>query len=177
MQTRAERDGYSGLSIALHWLAAIAVVALFLTHEGRPGDGLYAFHVGVGSLLGVLLLWRVGHRLVHGMATKPDQPAFLNFVSGLVLWGFLIAIIVVVVTGYLLPWSAGQPFDILGFVSIPPPFVMPHAFHEILEEGHELAGDAFIPLLVMHVLGALKHAVIDRDGIARRIVRAVPGGR
>ncbi len=93
------------------------------------------------------------------------------------LWGFLAAIVIVVVTGYLLPWSAGQPLDILGLLSIPPPFSMPHVVHEMLEEGHELAGDAFIPLLALHVLGALKHAVIDRDGVAQRIVRPAANGR
>ena len=83
-------------------LAAIGVVALFLTHEGRPGDAEYAFHVGVGAILGVLLLWRVVHRLARGMTAKPDQPFLLNLLSSLVLWGFLAAIVIVVVTGYLL---------------------------------------------------------------------------
>ncbi len=176
--TTAERtEGYSATSIVLHWLAAIGVVALFLTHEGRPGDAEYAFHVGVGAVLGVLLLWRVVHRLARGMTAKPDQPFLLNLLSSLVLWGFLAAIVVVVVTGYLLPWSVGQPLDILGVISIPPPFALSHDVHEIVEEAHEISGQAFIPLLVLHILGVAKHAFIDRDGVARRIVRPVAGGR
>ncbi|MEZ5925569.1 MAG: cytochrome b/b6 domain-containing protein [Hyphomicrobiaceae bacterium] len=177
MQTRAERDGYSHLSIALHWLAAIAVIALFLSHEGGRGSATYAFHVGGGAILGVLLLWRVAHRLMRGMATEPDQPAALNLLSRLVLWGFLAAMVVAVVSGYVLPWSVGQPIDVFGVISLPPPFAMPHAVHEIAEVAHKVSGDAFVPLLALHVLGVLKHAVIDRDGVARRIVKAVPGGR
>lgn len=169
-------DGYSAVSIGLHWLAAVGIVALFLTHEGRRGDAAYAFHVGAGAIIGVLLLWRVVHRFFHGMAEKPDQPFLLNLLSSLVLWGFIVATVVVVVTGYLLPWSVGQPLDIFGVVSIPPLVSISHGAHEVLEEAHEIAGDAFLPLLALHLIGVAKHAFFDRDGTARRIVRPVPGG-
>jgi cytochrome b561 len=45
----ARRDGYSRVSIIAHWLAAILVVALFLTHEGERGSTEYAIHVGGGA--------------------------------------------------------------------------------------------------------------------------------
>lgn len=81
------------------------------------------------------------------------------------------------VTGYLLPWSVGQPIDILGVILTPPPFTLSHDVHEIVEEAHEISGQAFIPLLALHLLGAAKHTFIDRDGVARRVVRPVAGGR
>lgn len=34
----AGKDGYSRLSIVLHWFAAIVVTAVFLTHEGERGS-------------------------------------------------------------------------------------------------------------------------------------------
>ena len=47
-------DGYSPLSIVLHWLAAIFVVALFLTHDGERGSSAYVFHVSGGAIVGVV---------------------------------------------------------------------------------------------------------------------------
>ena len=41
-------DGYSLLSIALHWIAAIAVIALFITHTE---EGLYRANPGETLLL------------------------------------------------------------------------------------------------------------------------------
>lgn len=176
--TDAQRtDGYSVLSIAAHWIAAIIVIVLFFTHEGGR-DSLSAFvHISAGSVLGLFLLWRVWHRLRRGVADKPEQPFIFNLASRLVIWGFLAAIVVVVLTGYLLPWSLGRPVDVLGLVSIPSPLGSHRWLHEAAEEVHDLAGHLFLPLLALHLLGAAKHAFLDRDGVTMRMVRAVAGGR
>ncbi len=169
--------GYSRLSIMLHWIAAIGVIALFLTHEGDRGSAAFAFHVGGGAVIGVILLWRVAHRLRRGFTTPPSQSALLNMVSKIVMWGFLAALVVVVVTGYFIPWSVGQPIDIYGIVSLPSPIGRMPALHEFLEEAHEIAGQLFVPLLALHVLGAFKHAIIDKDGVFQRMMRPVTGGK
>ena len=111
------------------------------------------------------------------MTVKPDQAEIFNIASKIVIWGFLANIVVVVITGYLLPWSRGMPLDIFGVVSIPSPIAANHAFHEFVEELHEISGQLFIPLLALHILGAAKHALIDKDGIARRMFKSVASGR
>ena len=169
-------NGYSGLSIALHWIAAIAVVLLFVTHEGDRGSTQYAIHVGLGSLLGLAVLWRVLRRPLRGFAPKPDQPVLLNLVSTLVLWAMLPAMLAVFLTGYFLPWSVGAPLDILGLIEIPSPLARSRDLHEAIEEIHDFAGHALVPLVILHVLGALKHAIIDRDHVLQRMIRAERGG-
>ena len=84
-------DGYSPLSIVLHWLAAIFVVASFLTHDGERGSSAYVFHVSGGAIVGVFLLWRVWHRVRRGMIDLPDQAFLLNTAARGVQWGFLAA--------------------------------------------------------------------------------------
>lgn len=169
-------DGYSLLSIALHWIAAIAVIALFITHEGERGSAQYAFHVGGGALLGIIIIWRVLRRPLRGFPAKPDQPAILNLVSTVVLWALLAAMLITVVTGYFLPWSLGAPIDIFGITQIPSPMGRSHGLHEAMEEIHEITGQAILPLVALHVLGALKHAIIDKDGVMQRMGRAIGGG-
>ncbi len=177
MSNMPSKDGYSVLSIALHWLTALAVIVLFATHEGKRGDLAYSIHVGGGAIVGVFLLWRVWHRLARGSTDKPDQGLILNFAATAVIWCFLVLIVVTVMTGYFLPWSLGYPVDMFGIVSVPSPFTSNHQFHEAMEEIHDLAGHLFIPLLALHVLGAAKHAFIDKDGVARRMFRPVSNGR
>lgn len=177
MPTSARSDGYSRLSIFIHWITAIFVIALFLTHEGDRGSWAYFFHVSVGAAVGLFLLWRVWHRVRRGMTDKTDQAALLNFLSQVVMWGFLAAIVVVVLTGYLLPWSLGRPFDVLGLFSVPSPMGFNRDAHELIEEIHEISGQLFVPLVALHILGAAKHAFIDKDGIAARMFRSVVNGR
>ena len=171
------QGGYSRLSIALHWIAAIAVIALFFTHEGERGSAQYAFHVGGGAILGIIIIWRVLRRPFRGFPAKPDQPAILNLISTIVLWALLAAMLIAVVTGYFLPWSLGAPIDLFGMAQIPSPIGRFPDLHEAMEEIHEIAGQAILPLVVLHVLGALKHAIIDKDGVMQRMGRPAAGGR
>jgi cytochrome b561 len=177
MQTQPRADGYSRASIVIHWLAAIVVISLFLTHEGERGDAEYMFHVGAGAIFGLFLLWRVWRRVARSMTAKPAQPPLLNLLSQVVLWGFLVAIVVVTITGYMVPWSLGRPLDIFGIVSIPSPISGGRGLHAFMEEAHEISGQVFPLLLILHVAGAIKHRFWDKDGIAERMFRPVTGGR
>lgn len=59
-------------------------------------------------------------------------------------------IAVVVISGYLLPWSLGDALDVFG-VGIPSPMDGNQALHDALERMHDVAGHLFIPLLALHV--------------------------
>ena len=169
-------DGYSPLSVLVHWLAAFLVVALFLTHQGEPGTTKYLIHVSGGAIAGLFLAWRVWHRIRRGVADPPQPAIVLNLAARIVHWGLLLAIVVVVITGYALPWSAGQALDVFGF-GIPSPMGASENLHEFLERVHDLSGHLFLPLLVVHLLGAAKHAVFDRRGTGLRMFKPVAGGR
>ena len=172
-----EDQGYSKLSIALHWITAISVIALFVTHEGERGSTAMMFHVGGGAVLGGILIWRVIRRPLRGFAEKPKQPAILNIISTLVLWALLIAIFVVTITGYLLPWSIGRPLEIFSVISIPSFMEGSRELHEALEDIHDAAGHVIVPLVLLHILGALKHLTWDKDGVMQRILRPIRNGR
>jgi cytochrome b561 len=89
----------------------------------------------------------------------------------------LACIVIVSVTGYLLPWSRGADVDFAGLFSVPSPFASNRIFHEIVEETHELAGNAFLPLVGLHLLGVLKHLLVDRDAIFSRMMKPIRNGR
>ena len=171
-----QTDGYSVLSILVHWLAAILIVSLLITHDAEPDSGAYVFHVSGGAVAGLLLLWRVWHRVGRGVADAPDQRAIFNLAARLVHWGLLVAIVVVVVSGYLLPWTLGRELDVFGF-GIPSPMVANRGLHEFMERVHDVSGHLFVPLLALHVLGAVKHIVLDRRGAGSRMFRPMSGGR
>ncbi len=169
--------GYSMLSIVVHWLTVLAVVALFITHEGERGSAMMTFHISGGALSGLFIVWRCLWRPLRGFADKPDQRLSLNLVSSIVMWGLLIVILILTITGYLIPWSLGQPLDLFGIASIPSFLESSTRLHQQIEKVHDVAGHIIIPLFLLHLSGALKHWLIDRDGVMQRMFRSVPGGR
>lgn len=170
-------EGYSRTSIAVHWLTAIFVVILFITHEGERGDLAYAVHVGGGALVGLFLLWRVGYRMKRGMTRAPAQSRLFNALSAVVLWGLLLTIFVVTLSGYFLPWAEGVSLDIFGQLALPSPMSANPLLLEFMETLHETSGHLLPILLGLHILGAAKHLIIDRDTVVSRMLKALPGGR
>ena len=132
--------------------------------------------MGGGAIAGIFLLWRVWHRVRSGFAENPNQNILLALLSKAVLWGFLVSIVVVVVSGYLLPWSLGKPIDLFGIVSVPSPIGDIHVLHELMEEMHEVSGHLFVPLLGLHILGWAKHKFVDRDQASSRMFRPDKNG-
>ena len=173
LNTRDRFAGYSPVSILLHWLTAIAVVTLFLTHE----DEFAAIHLGIGILAIPLFLFRTGWRVARGYPRITDQPAIFNFAARLVTLAFLLCILTVSVTGLAIPPLEGDPIAFFGLGAVTVPMQPNPALAEIFGEAHDLAGHAFLPLVALHILGALKHHFINRDAVLVRMFRPVAMGK
>ena len=173
-----DRDtGYGWLSIAFHWIAAALVVTLFLNGEeledlarGPERSETLALHVSIGAIAIIVLGARILWRIVQRGPEPPDQPAALKLLARVVHWALLTVIGVLILSGPVIDWSVGRSVDVFGLISIPSMLPEMRWLHEALEEIHEFASHALIPLLALHVLGALKHLVIDRDGVFQRIL-------
>ena len=178
------KSGYGWPSIVLHWVGAGLVVALYLIGEqmedlarGPERTEMLALHVSIGTiaivLLGARILWRVFQR----EPVPPADPKPVQLLARIVKWGLLAMIAALILTGPFMQWTAGQPLDVFGMVSVPSPLPAMESLNEALEEVHEFASQAIVPLLALHVLGALKHLIFNRDGVFQRIVWVKKVGR
>ena len=172
------KNGYGWLSIILHWFGAALVVALFLIGEqledlprGPERAETLALHVSIGACAFLFLAGRVIWRLVQGEPAAPAQPLALLSLSRVVQWALLAATSTLILSGPFIQWTADRAVDVFGLFAIPSMLPRLETLHEVLEEVHEIASHALIPLVALHVLGALKHLAIDRDGVFWRIVR------
>jgi len=172
LKPESQLSSYGWTSIALHWIGAIAILVSFLTGEamegGRGNDGGYASHVAWAAILAIPLTIRVVWRMIDGFKKTTDPAAIYNIASKVVMVGFLICIALSILTGILLPWSLGNPLEIWS-LSIPSPLARMRDLHEVMEETHEVVVHLFIPLVALHIAGALKHAFYDRDGVMKGI--------
>lgn len=173
LNTRDPFAGYGPVSVMLHWLTAIAVATLYLTHEREWS----AIHLGIGLAVTPLFLLRVYWRVRRGYPRVSDQPAIFNLAARLVTLAFLVCILTVTVTGLLIPPLEGKPLAFFDLVSIAVPLPADRGWARFLEELHDFAGHAFIPLIALHIFGALAHHFIKRDAVLVRMLRPLRRGR
>ena len=171
------KESYGWLSILLHWVGAAFVIALFLLGDRfedmpRGPEKLAAvqLHASVGVTAFLFLAARIAWRLRSGSPELPPQRFALNRVAKLVQWLLLAAIAVLIVTGPLTLWTTGRGIEVFGLFTLPSPLPQQRGFHEALEEVHGFVAHAVLVLFILHLLGALKHLVIDRDGVFARML-------
>lgn len=173
LNKRDPHAGYGPVSVLLHWATAVAVVALFLTHEREWAP----IHLAIGIVCTPLFLFRIYWRIRRGYARVPDQPAILNFAARLVTLAFLLCIFTVTVTGLAIPPLEGEPLAFLDLFAVAIPLPADRAWAQLLETVHDFAGHAFLPLVALHVLGAMVHHFAIRDTVLARMARPVRQGR
>ncbi|WP_144113418.1 cytochrome b [Paraburkholderia sp. BCC1886] len=175
----AAPDSYSGPAIALHWLIAVLIVCGFYIGwimTDIPGFTptklkYFSWHKWIGvtvfALAVLRVLWRAGHRappLANG--TPLWQKGAAHAVHGL-LYLLMLAI---PVTGYLYSSAAGIQVVYLGIVPLPTLIGPDDALKVVLRSVHIWLNYTLLVLVILHVLAALKHQFIDRDGLLGRML-------
>ena len=176
---RSNTGRYHGAAIALHWLIAVLIVGgyyLGWIMTAIPGftptklkyiSWLKWIGVTVLMLAVARVLWRATHRApALDSATPAWQKAAAHVVHGL-LYLLMLAI---PVSGYLYSSAAGIQVVYLGIVPLPT-FIGPdQALKATLRTVHVLLNYTLLALVAMHVLAALKHQFVDRDGLLARMI-------
>lgn len=173
--------GYGLLSIALHWLGAAAVIAMLVIGlqadwAGEAGDRarrseLLGVHIALGASVALLILARIAAHYLQRQPEPTPQPRVLNLVSKAVHHLLLLALVLLFISGPMAVWSGARDISVFGAFAIPSPFAERNeGVHEIAEQIHAVGRYMLYVLIPLHVLGALKHLVIDRDGAFQRML-------
>jgi cytochrome b561 len=72
--------------------------------------------------------------------------------------------ILVPLSGYIMSNAGGYPMNFFGMGELPALIGKSKALGEIAHEAHEIMGFAMLALIVLHVAGAMKHRMKDRNG-------------
>ena len=181
MSVRDTESGYSWLSILLHWITAVTVIILWLIAETAEDAAkeqeasLMGLHVSIAMTLYLVLWARIFWRLsVKRPALAPQQP-FLGLLARWVPVILLLGIALMLVSGPLMIWSGGHDIKVFDLVTLPSPISKSKPLHEVMEEVHELGANLLYFGVILHVLGGLKHFVINRDGTLMKIL--IPGNK
>ena len=177
MSPSEDLQRYTRTAISLHWLIAILVIVQFAwgwwmqTIPKQPvGMRADAFnlHKSVGMtiflLMALRLAWRIGHR-PPALPAMPDWQARLARMTHVLLY---VALIVQPLAGYLGSEVSGYPVKYFGATL--PGWAGKHVeLKDALSTVHLITSFVIAALVALHVAGALKHALVDRDGLLARM--------
>ncbi len=180
MSIESSSNRYSSIAMLLHWLIALLVIANIglaeLTEDlSREARGPYMdVHKAIGITVLVLTLARIGWRLGHKPPPLPaSMPGWQLIAAKATHWAFYFLLLALPLSGWLWMSTYPAPFPWFGLFEVPMlPVAGQEALGEFLHESHEIMGKAMFFLVILHILGALKH-VVDRDGVFGRML---PGG-
>ncbi len=182
---------YGSVAKTLHWLTALLIlsnIALGLIAEDWAHDitaqdstalaqvaTLFSMHKTIGVTVFFVALARIAWALTQPKPGLPNgERRGEAFLAALVHWALYGALVIVPLSGWV--HHAAQT----GFAPIWWPFgqTLPYVPQSVAWSGaavavHWLSTKILIAALVLHIAGALKHHLIDRDDTLRRML---PGG-
>ncbi|MEY4978002.1 MAG: hypothetical protein RLZZ352_272 [Pseudomonadota bacterium] len=177
---------YHPVAVVLHWLLGIALVAIFalgLYMADLPFSPqrlqYYSWHkwAGVTVLLlsFVRLFWRLTHRPpALPAAIEQAMPAWqrsAHHATHLGLYGLFFA---VPLLGWAYSSAAGFPVVWFGVLPLPDFVPVSETLADVLKPLHKFSALGMAALVLLHVAGALKHQLLDRDGLLQRMALGRP---
>lgn len=189
---------YNKVAIALHWLIAIAIICMFFLgwymtelpkkapdqaaidlfdwgvytwQLGAPGS-VRSFYFNLHKSIGITILALVAFRLFWRISHKP--PALLSTYKA---WerklangthhAFYLLMVIMPLSGLVMAIASKYGVKWFGIKLIAG--LDNNPLREVFVEVHEVLGWLILALLLLHVLGALKHSLIDKDGTLKRM--------
>lgn len=182
MQMDDKTAKYSPAAQLFHWVTVAFVlvmvpVGVIMADRGENDlwDGttnaLYSSHKLAGFTLMLILIARLGYRLIRGAPpVEASLPPWQRTVSHITHWAMYAVLLAMVLTGWL-GVSLLPALDIFGLFSLPAITGTPDpAAAKLAFSAHEFLGFALVGLVTLHVAAALHHHFIRKDGVLRRMM-------
>jgi cytochrome b561 len=182
---------YDAVAMLIHWVTAALMIFMIFIGEtlmemGEDADGFGgalggafggafgpSLHVSIGvTILALTLLriiWRFTHPApVHPASMKTHERAAAGVVHGL----FYLLLIGLPLSGWLAFGAFVSEEPAMSAVRVFGAFPLPASpgWGEAAEDIHETGSKVAMALTALHVLAALKHQFIDRDGTLGRML-------
>lgn len=170
---------YSTPAIVLHWIIAILVftligLGLYMTDipRGTPERAFfYNLHKSIGVTTALIVLvrlwWRIKNPPPPLPVTMPGWQQQASRVSHALLY---MCLILMPLSGFAASQFTKFGVTYFGLFKIPPMGPENKVIYELLQGIHEVTAGLLMALLAVHIAAALKHLVVDRDGVFQRML-------
>lgn len=175
----------SPVTITLHWIVGLTMMSLIavgIYMTENDAYSLYPIHKAVGFLIFFVIALRVLWRIKNGWPTPVREYAVVEHkLAKLVHWTLIIGTVLMPISGFLMSSLGGYGVDVFGWELVAknpnpvnPQEMLPHnaAIAGFAHQIHHWVGELLIVAIVLHIVGALKHHIFDKDGTLRRMLGA-----
>ena len=173
-----EIQRYTSMAISLHWLIALLIfsgwgLGFYMSDLPLSPAKLryFSWHKWIGVTVFILAMarvtWLATHpapRLPFGMPRWQVQAARVNH-GALYLFMFIVPL-----SGWLMSSAKGVPTVYFGVLPIPDLIEKNKEVGNFLGQAHQWLAYGLAALVAMHIGAALKHHVVDRDGVLARML-------
>lgn len=182
MQLRNTGQHYGAIAQALHWTVAALIVTQFvlaLRADGLPLGpakiAVLAQHKSIGMTIFALavlrLIWRLFNPAPALPATMPRWQRIAAHGSHVALYGL---ILITPLAGWLMSSARNFPVSWFGAFTFPDLIKPDRARYEFFHEAHEIVAYTLAAIALLHIAAAVKHQVVDRDDVLRRMLPKSP---
>ena len=178
----ARLNSYNFTSVLFHWLTVLWVLSMLtvgiIFHElsyFHPWRyALETAHIIFGVLGFLFFAVRVSRRLRNGFKQHADHHIGERLLARGIQYLFLMLLLFVPVSGVVMVLANGYEFP--GGLFLPASDFF-YSLAPAASWTHQALTKTLSVAILLHVGGALKHAVVDRDGTLMGILKPERGGR
>ena len=189
---------YNNIAIIMHWLIAIGICFMFylgwfmealpkeapksssydlfnigiysweLTKEESPRAFYFNLHKSIGLTIFALIIFRILWRWTHRPPTLIEtMKLWEKRLATVAHYGLYLLMFLIPSSGIIM--SIGSKYGIKWFGIKVIPGIDNSQLRELFLEFHQIFGILILCVLFFHIIGALKHSIIDKDGTLRRM--------
>lgn len=169
---------YTKVAVALHWIVVVLVLTLiglgwYMTDipRGTPERSFfYNLHKSIGLTTAIVvfvrLWWRAKNPPPPLPASVPAWQVQASRISHALLY---VCLVMMPIAGFSASQFTKYGVTYFGLFKIPPMGPENKDVYELLQGVHEVTAGVLAVLIVIHVAAALKHLIVDKDGVFNRM--------
>lgn len=171
------RTHYHPASIFLHWFIFLLFVIALATIEFRGEvpkgdplrDTLKTIHMWTGQLVFLALWLRLAARYLFGVPPAVAGPRWQTWSASAVHGLLYLPMLALPITGVLFTQAGAKDVSFFGLML--PQLIAPSPdLKTSIKAVHEFIGNSIYYLVGLHILGALWHHFVMKDGTLRRML-------
>ena len=177
MSLKNTTGSYGLVAKSLHWIAAALIftllsVGFFMTEmDFSPAKlQIYGLHKSFGIVVLILVvlraLWRFTNPKVRELKTHQRWEKILAHITHVLLY---VALFVMPLSGWLMSSAGDFPATFFGLFDLPPLVAKNEKLFELLRDFHTIFAFCILGVVALHMAGAFKHHILDRDETLQRM--------
>jgi cytochrome b561 len=139
---------------------------------------LYPIHKSVGTIIFVFILLRVINRIKEGWLEPVSvYKSWEIALSNIIHWVLLLGTLMFPISGLIMSGASGNGIYVFGLELLASNYnaageaiALNASVAELGHEIHEILPWILIPSIVLHIAGAWKHHLVDKDATLKRLI-------